>query len=120
MNSLAMFARRRKATPSMIEQTQGDPDSIPVGTESNPETPITAAGKDEGAKPKPRLSKRRGFSMFTIGSIMGMFVAAFVGVHRDIVSLDALADIRFDALADVIPLVILKEATDISVGLCLS
>ena len=114
-----MFARRRKATPSMVEKTRGDPDSIPVSTESNPETQVVAVGGDESTKPKPRLSKRRGFSMFTIGSIMGMFVAAYVGVNRDIVSLDALADIRFDALADVIPAVILKEATDISVGLSL-
>lgn len=116
MNDLVMFARRRKATPSTVEKTQGDPDNSPASTENSLETPITAAGKDEGTKTKPRLSKRRGFSMFTIGSIMGMFVAAFVGVNRDIVSLDALADIRFDALADVIPAGILKEATDISVG----
>jgi len=46
-----------------------------------------------------------------------MFLAAFVGVNRDIVNLDALADIRLDVLADVIPAGILKEATDISVGL---
>jgi len=46
-----------------------------------------------------------------------MFLAAFVGVNRDIVNLDVLADIRLDILADVIPAGILKEATDISVGL---
>lgn len=55
--------------------------------------------------------------MFTIGGILGMFLAAFLVQNRDMVNLDALADIRLDALADVIPAGILKEATDISVGL---
>lgn len=55
--------------------------------------------------------------MFTIGGVVGMLIAAYVGVNRDLVNLDALADIRLDVLADVIPAGILKEATDISVGL---
>ncbi|KAF8464115.1 lecithin,cholesterol acyltransferase /Acyl-ceramide synthase [Kalaharituber pfeilii] len=112
MKSIAMLSRRRKPTQTAVEAEKTQSDTVlilsPTGT-SNVSQPVSSE-----AKPKPRLSKRRGFSMFTIGGIVGMLAAAFVLQDQGMMNLEALADIRLDALADVIPAGILKEATDIS------
>lgn len=66
---------------------------------------------------KPKLSKRRGGFMFVIGGLAGTIIAGIALKNQDIVTLDSLAEFRLESLVDVIPAGILKEATDISVGL---
>lgn len=59
--------------------------------------------------------KRRNGLIFTLGGLFGLFIAGFLANRHDVISLDMLADINLDALMDVIPAGILKDAKDIQV-----
>lgn len=129
MNSLIMIARRRKnvppAAPAAPAQPTPELQELPELTTTTEKancaataTPTTAT--DATQTPpyyRPRTSKRWTIAIFTIGGIAGVLGAGFFFGGNPNFNLDSLPELRFDALADVIPAGILKEATDISVGL---
>ncbi|KAL1988133.1 hypothetical protein VTN96DRAFT_663 [Rasamsonia emersonii] len=60
---------------------------------------------------KPR-GKRRNSFIFLLGGLFGIFVALFFANQNEVISLDALMDLNLDALIDVIPQGILRDAKE--------
>lgn len=67
---------------------------------------------------KPRSKRRNGF-IFFLGGIFGIFIALFFANQQEVISLDSLMDLNLDALIDVIPQGIVKDAREFSVCLLL-
>lgn len=63
---------------------------------------------------KPR-GKRRNSFIFLLGGLFGIFVALFFANQNEVISLDALMDLNLDALIDVIPQGILRDAREFTV-----
>lgn len=63
---------------------------------------------------RPR-SKRRNGLIFALGGLFGIFIALFFANQQEVISLDSLMDLNLDALIDVIPQGIVKDAREFSV-----
>lgn len=74
--------------------------------------------KDKQIVLKPRSKRRNGF-IFFLGGVFGIFIALFFANQQEVISLDSLMDLNLDALIDVIPQGIVKDAREFSVGLLL-
>ena len=70
--------------------------------------------KDKQIILKPR-SKRRNGLIFALGGLFGIFIALFFANQQEVISLDSLMDLNLDALIDVIPQGIVKDAREFSV-----
>lgn len=66
--------------------------------------------------PFKRRSKRRNGFIFGLGGIFGVLLAVFFANQNEVISLDALLDLNLDALIDVIPAGIVKDAKEFSVS----
>jgi hypothetical protein len=71
----------------------------------------------EAVRPVKRTGKRRNGLIFTLGGIFGVFLALFFANQNEL-SLEALMDLNLDALIDVIPAGVLRDAKQFSVGDC--
>jgi hypothetical protein len=63
---------------------------------------------------KPRGKRRHGL-IFLLGGLFGIFVAGFFANQNELINLDALRDLNLDALIDVIPQGILRDAKEFTV-----
>jgi phospholipid:diacylglycerol acyltransferase len=63
---------------------------------------------------KPRGKRRNGF-IFLLGGLFGVFVALFFANHTEVISLDALMDLNLDAIIEVIPQGLLRDAKEFTV-----
>ena len=70
--------------------------------------------KDKQIILKPR-SKRRNGLIFALGGLFGIFIALFFANQQEVISLDSLMDLNLDALIDVIPQGVVKDAREFSV-----
>lgn len=64
---------------------------------------------------RPRSKRRNGF-IFALGGLFGIFIALFFANQQEVISLDSLMDLNLDALIDVIPQGIVKDAREFSVN----
>lgn len=62
-----------------------------------------------------KRSKRRQWSIFGLGGLLGIIVAAFFAQRHEVISLEGLMDLNLESLLDVIPAGIVKDAKDITV-----
>lgn len=102
-SSLAMLRRRLAKDDVPVPPSDSSSNSSPV-----PEPDY------KKYVPKPR-SKRRNGLIFALGGIFGIFVALFFANQQEVISLDSLMDLNLDALIDVIPQGIVKDAREFSV-----
>jgi phospholipid:diacylglycerol acyltransferase len=72
---------------------------------------------EETQLPVKRTGKRRNGLIFTLGGIFGVFLALFFANQNEL-SLEALMDLNLDALIDVIPAGVLRDAKQFSVCDC--
>lgn len=89
-------------------------DDVPPTDSSSPNSTPTPEPEYKKYVPKPR-SKRRNGLIFALGGIFGIFVALFFANQQEVISLDSLMDLNLDALIDVIPQGIVKDAREFSV-----
>ncbi|KAL7276467.1 phospholipid:diacylglycerol acyltransferase [Rhizina undulata] len=109
---------------SPTSSTSKPPESAPIETQ---EDTTDVSEKENGGdrlaeKVTPptvvKRTKKRSFGfVFVIGGLVGIILAGFLAKNQDMVGLELselLPDLKLDALVDVIPAGILKEAKDIS------
>ncbi|KAI9816573.1 MAG: hypothetical protein M1827_001705 [Pycnora praestabilis] len=65
------------------------------------------------ALPHKGRKRRNGF-VFILGGIFGLMVAAFFANQSDVINFDAFTDLNIDALIDVIPAGIIRDAKDLT------
>ncbi|KAG8529332.1 uncharacterized protein KY384_005968 [Bacidia gigantensis] len=65
-------------------------------------------------KLKRKKGKRKSWLLFGLGGLFGICVAAFFAEQHDVINFEGLADFNLDALIDVIPAGIVKDAKDIT------
>lgn len=76
--------------------------------------PVTLVSKSHLQKLKGKRSKRWQLSIFGLGGIFGLVVAAFFANQHDVINLEGLVDFNMEALLDVIPAGIVNDAKDIT------
>lgn len=77
--------------------------------------PVTVVSKSHLKELKGKRSKRRQFSIFGLGGLFGLILAAFFANQHDVINLEGLVDFNMDSLLDVIPAGIVKDARDMTV-----
>lgn len=77
--------------------------------------PVTLVSKSHLKELKVKRSKRWQFSIFGLGGIFGLVVAAFFANQHDVINLEGLVDFNMESLLDVIPAGIVQDAKDITV-----
>ena len=77
--------------------------------------PVTLVSNSHLLKLRGKRSKRWQFSIFGLGGLFGLVVAAFFANQHDVINLEGLVDFNMDSLLDVIPAGIVKDAKDITV-----
>ena len=77
--------------------------------------PVTLVPYSHLKELKGKRSKRWQFSLFGLGGLFGLAVAAFFANQHDVINLEGLVDFNMDSLLDVIPAGIVKDAKDITV-----
>lgn len=63
----------------------------------------------------PTTRKRSTWSIFVLGGLFGVVVAAFFANQSDVINLNGLLDMNLDSLIDVIPASIIKDAKELTV-----
>lgn len=88
----------------------------PQGSRKPPEPELDDDSTPSPSSPPPeerKKTKKRSLGLtFFIGGIAGLLLAGFAAKNQD--SMQFISELRLDALVDVIPAGILKEATEIS------
>ncbi|KAN0073096.1 Lecithin:cholesterol acyltransferase domain containing protein [Elaphomyces granulatus] len=79
--------------------------------ESSTNESLSPASRLKRYLAKPRGKRRYSF-IFLLGGLFGICVALFFANHNEVISLDALLDLNLDALIDVIPQGILRDAKE--------
>lgn len=79
--------------------------------------PVTLVPAAQLKKLKIKKSKRWQWSIFGLGSIFGLLLAAFLANQHDVINLEGLTDLNIESLIDVIPAGIVRDAKDITVRL---
>jgi phospholipid:diacylglycerol acyltransferase len=82
--------------------------------ESSTNESLSPASRLKRYLAKPRGKRRYSF-IFLLGGLFGICVALFFANHNEVISLDALLDLNLDALIDVIPQGILRDAKEFTV-----
>lgn len=77
--------------------------------------PVTLVSHSRLKELKGKRSKRWQFSIFGLGGLFGLVVAALFANQHDVINLEGLVDFNMESLLDVIPAGILKDAKDITV-----
>lgn len=77
--------------------------------------PVTLVSYSHLKELKGKRSKRWQVSIFGLGGLFGLVVAAFFANQHDVINLEGLVDFNMDSLLDVIPAGIVKDAKDITV-----
>ena len=77
--------------------------------------PVALVSKSHLKELKKKRSKRWQFSIFGLGGLFGLAVAAFFANQHDVINLEGLVDFNMESLLDVIPAGIVKDAKDITV-----
>ena len=78
--------------------------------------PVTLVPDSQLKKLKTKTrSKRRTTTVFGLGGVFGIVVAAFFAQQHDVINLEGLVDFNLESLLDVIPAGVLNEAKDITV-----
>lgn len=77
--------------------------------------PVTLVSKSHLKELKRKRSKRWQFSIFGLGGLFGLVIAAFFANQHDVINLEGLVDFNIESLLDVIPAGIIKDAKDITV-----
>lgn len=77
--------------------------------------PVTLVSNSHLKQLKGKRSKRWQFSLFGLGGLFGLVVAAFFANQHDVINLEGLVDFNMESLLDVIPAGIVKDAKDITV-----
>lgn len=76
--------------------------------------PVTLVSYSHLKELKGKRSKRWQVSIFGLGGLFGLVVAAFFANQHDVINLEGLVDFNMDSLLDVIPAGIVKDAKDIT------
>ena len=77
--------------------------------------PVTLVSRSHLKELKGKRGKRWQLSIFGLGGLFGLFVAAFFANQHDVINLEGLVDFNMESLLDVIPAGIVKDAKDITV-----
>ena len=117
---------RTQTEPASVESASIDSASDNVAVESSSEI-ITAEDSscETPVPPQPKVKhhhhivikkprKRSTWLIFTFGGLAGLLLAGVAANNQDMVNLQLLRELNFDSIIDVIPVGILKEASDIS------
>lgn len=107
----AVFRAPTPDTKSAVAVGQDDTDD----KQTKEVAQAVPSSKIQESAPIKRRSKRRNGFIFGLGGIFGIFVALFFANQNQVISLDALMDLNLDALIDVIPAGIVKDANEFSV-----
>lgn len=78
--------------------------------------PVTLVSKTHLKELKGKRGKRWQLSIFGLGGLFGILVAAFFANQHDVINLEGLVDFNMESLLDVIPAGIVKDAKDITVS----
>lgn len=108
-----MSTMRRRFLADSASSTEHSREPSPAKGE-----PVTLVSKSQLQKLKGKRSKRWQLSIFGLGGIFGLVVAAFFANQHDVINLEGLVDFNMEALLDVIPAGIVNDAKDITVCLC--
>ena len=79
--------------------------------------PVALVSKSHLKELKGKRSKRWQLSIFVLGGLFGLVVAAIFANQHDVINLEGLVDFNMESLLDVIPAGIVNEAKDITVCL---
>ena len=107
-----MSTMRRRFLADSTSSTEPSREPSPAKGE-----PVTLVSKSHLQKLKGKRSKRWQLSIFGLGGIFGLVVAAFFANQHDVINLEGLVDFNMEALLDVIPAGIVNDAKDITVYL---
>lgn len=77
--------------------------------------PVTLVSNSHLKELKGKRGKRWQFSIFGLGGLFGLVVAAFFANQHDVLNLEGLVDFNMESLLDVIPAGIVKDARDLTV-----
>jgi len=100
-----------RETPSPTFSREGTPDP----TEEVRVVPVSKLKALTGKK----RSKRLNWSIFGLGGLFGLFLAAFFAQQKEVIHLEGLLDLNLESLLDVIPQGIIQDARDLTVALIL-
>lgn len=105
--------RRRVLGDSSSEPSRA---SSPNSTVRNGEA-VTLVSTSKLKKLTQKRSKRRQWSVFGLGGLLGILIAAFFAQQHDVINLEGLMEFNLDTLFDAIPVGIVNDAKDITVRL---
>ncbi len=105
-----MSTLRRRFLGNSSTSTEHSRDPSPANGE-----PVTLVSKSHLKELKKKRGKRWQFSIFGLGGLFGLVVAAFFANQHDVLNLEGLVDFNMESLLDVIPAGIVKDAKDITV-----
>lgn len=77
--------------------------------------PVTLVSKSHLKELRGKRGKRWQLTIFGLGGLFGLIVAAFFANQHDVINLEGLVDFNMESLLDVIPAGIVKDAKDITV-----
>lgn len=78
---------------------------------------VTLVATSKLRKLTQKRSKRRQFSVFGLGGLLGILIAAFFAQQHHVINLEGLMDLNLDTLFDAIPAGIVNDAKDLTVSL---
>ena len=105
-----MSTLRRRFLGDTSSSTEPSPEPSPAKGE-----PVALVSKSHLKELKGKRSKRWQLSIFVLGGLFGLVVAAVFANQHDVINLEGLVDFNMESLLDVIPAGIVNEAKDITV-----
>jgi hypothetical protein len=107
--------RRRLAKDDDVQQTTHKSRDDNGDSSSDTKTVVIHEKSKSGSFISRPRSKRRNGLIFALGGIFGIFVALFFANQQDVISLESLMDLNLDALIDVIPQGLVRDAREFTV-----
>ncbi|EAW21567.1 phospholipid:diacylglycerol acyltransferase [Aspergillus fischeri NRRL 181] len=104
--------RRRLAKDDDVQQTTDKSRDDKGKSSPDTKTVVIQEKPQSGSFFSRPKSKRRNGLIFALGGIFGIFVALFFANQQDVISLESLMDLNLDALIDVIPQGIVRDARE--------
>ncbi|GAQ04464.1 phospholipid:diacylglycerol acyltransferase [Aspergillus lentulus] len=104
--------RRRLAKDDDVQQTTDKSRDDKGKSSLDIKTVVIQEKPQSGSFFSRPKSKRRNGLIFALGGIFGIFVALFFANQQDVISLESLMDLNLDALIDVIPQGIVRDARE--------